>query len=118
MKVFTIIPYETRFLELYKSIIEPTIRSYGFTALLAGQEVKPGKADDQIHDFIKSSDFCIADLTGSNPNVMYEIALAHSLQKPIILLTNGETNDIPFDIRQYRTIKYDRDEVGFIQLKE
>lgn len=118
MRVFAIIPYEDQFLDLYRKIIEPTIRSSGFTALLAGQEVKPGKADDQIHDFIKTSNFCIADLTGSNPNVMYEIALAHSLQKPVILITSGETKDIPFDIRQYRTIKYDLNEAGYVQLKE
>jgi len=55
---------------------------------------------------IQQSRLCIADLTGRNPNVLYELGIAQTLGKPCILLTQ-DINDVPFDIRQYRVIQYD-----------
>jgi len=46
----------------------------------------------------------LADLTGKNPNVFYELGLAHALAKPVILI--AETlDDIPFDLRALRVIQ-------------
>ena len=48
----------------------------------------------------------IADCTGRNPNVFYEIGLAHAAGKPVILITQN-SEDVPFDIRHLRYIQYD-----------
>jgi len=48
----------------------------------------------------------IADCTGRNPNVFYEIGLAHASGKPVILITQN-SDDVPFDIRHLRYIQYD-----------
>ena len=54
---------------------------------------------------IIEADFVIADLTARNPNVFYELEIAHSVGKPVILLAQ-DTADVPFDIRDNRVITY------------
>jgi len=65
-----------------------------------------GRITDDLARAIESAKICIADLSGMNPNVMWEIGFAMSREKPIILLAQ-ETKDLPFDIRHYRVICYD-----------
>ncbi len=60
----------------------------------------------QIIQHIDESDVCVADLTGSNANVFYELAIAHSLDKPVILVTQDDVSDLPFDIASYRVYQY------------
>jgi len=61
---------------------------------------------EHIRELIRQSRVCIADLSESNPNVMYEIALAHSESRPVVLITQGEPEAIPFDVRHLRVIRY------------
>jgi hypothetical protein len=58
-----------------------------------------------ILEGIVQSDLVIADLTGANPNVYYELGIAHSLNKKAILLTQ-EIDELPFDLRSYRVVGY------------
>lgn len=62
-----------------------------------------------IWDGIKKAKILIAELTGRNPNVMYELGLAHAIEKPVILLTQ-DINDVPFDLRSLRCIVYNTKE--------
>ena len=48
----------------------------------------------------------IAELTSRNPNVFYELGLAHALQKPVVLVSSNE-DDVPFDLQHIRVIYYD-----------
>ena len=59
----------------------------------------------------------IADLTSRNPNVYYELGIAHTLGKRFILLAQN-IDDIPFDLRHYRCILYTDDVDGFEQLTQ
>ncbi|MEW6241061.1 MAG: hypothetical protein AB1564_09675, partial [Chloroflexota bacterium] len=54
---------------------------------------------------INHSDLIVADLTGSNPNVYYELGIAHAFGRPVILLTQS-VSDLPFDLRSYRVLQY------------
>ena len=47
-------------------------------------------------------------MTGSNPNVCYEVGYAKALNKPLILITGGRFRDIPSDLRSNRHISYDK----------
>ena len=78
----------------------------------AGYEVK--RADDILNqqnimaDIVQSiidGDLIVADLSTANPNVYYELGLAHALEKKVILLAQ-EIKEVPFDLRQYRVIRY------------
>jgi len=59
----------------------------------------------EIWSAIAQATIIIADCTGKNPNVFYEIGLAHAINKPVILITQNE-NDVPFDLRHRRYILY------------
>src|SRR5271165_3158606 len=61
---------------------------------------------------ISGSSFLIADITGANANVFFELGIAHATNKPVVLLTQDHPKDAPVDIRQFEFIQYDlgRDE--------
>jgi hypothetical protein len=71
------------------------------------------RADELFgHDIMKDiwqsiceAQYIVADVTGKNANVFYELGLCHALGKEPILVTQ-DIEDIPFDIRQFRHIKY------------
>lgn len=50
----------------------------------------------------------LADVTGKNPNVFYELGLAHAAGKPAVIVTN-DLRDVPFDLQGLRIIEYDKD---------
>ena len=58
-----------------------------------------------IIERISGSDLIIADLTGGNPNVFYELGLAHAMRKPVILATQS-IEEVPFDLKSYRLLEY------------
>ncbi|MGE5281627.1 MAG: hypothetical protein ACM3N0_04760 [Chloroflexota bacterium] len=53
-----------------------------------------------------SSELVIADLTGRNPNVFYELAVRHVTRKPLVQIIRAE-EDIPFDVQGMRTVKFE-----------
>jgi len=65
-----------------------------------------GKITEDLITEIISSNLCIADLTGNNPNVMWEVGYAHVLKKPIVIIRQG-IGRLPFDVRDVRIIRYD-----------
>lgn len=67
----------------------------------------PGRISIQVLEAIRESDMIVADLTGSNPNVMYELGYAHALNKTVVLL-NQAIHQSPFDVKDFRQITYDR----------
>lgn len=79
---------------------------------------KAGSITNEIINNIYEADLVIANLTYLNPNVMYEVALRHAVAKPIIHIVCGDiTKDLPFDIKDYRTIFYKDDIMGTRELK-
>ena len=81
--------------------------SAGFRCEVTGDLATPGNILDQVWQGIRGSDAVIADITGTNPNVFYEIGLAHALGKEVILMS--QEAGAPFDIRSSRRIHYDLD---------
>lgn len=61
----------------------------------------------KIADQISSASFLIADITGSNANVFFELGIAHATSKPVIFLTQDAPKDAPVDIRQFEFIQHD-----------
>ena len=71
----------------------------------------PGRITDQITAAIDRADVVIADLTGNNPNVMFEVGYAVALNRPLILL-NQTVQGSPFDIQDWRQITYSVDDLA------
>lgn len=61
---------------------------------------------DQVWQGINAAKVLVAELTSRNPNVFYELGLAHALKKPVVLISAKE-EDVPFDLQHIRVIYYD-----------
>jgi hypothetical protein len=61
----------------------------------------------KISDQISEASFIIADITGENANVFFELGIAHERNKPVILISQGNPKDAPVDIRPFESIQYD-----------
>jgi len=59
-----------------------------------------------IWEAINSSRVIIAEMTDRNPNVFYELGIAHTLGKPVIMITQS-IDDVPFDLKHLRCIEYE-----------
>jgi hypothetical protein len=90
----------------YKAIYEPAIQKAGFKPVRADDDMfSTGKIIEQVWSGIHSAKVLVAELTGRNPNVFYELGLAHALQKPVVLVSSNE-GDVPFDVQHIRVIYY------------
>lgn len=70
-----------------------------------------------VVSLIDKSKVVICDCTGRNPNVFYEIGIAHTLGREVILITQAEA-DIPFDLRHLRFVKYLNNNEGRVELRD
>jgi hypothetical protein len=104
---FVMMPFAEPLGSYYASIYEPAIKKAGLTAKRADDDIYgTGKIIDQIWAGINTARVLVAELTNRNPNVLYELGLAHALTKPVVLVSSNE-NDVPFDVKHVRVIYYD-----------
>jgi len=104
---FVLMPFAPEFKNQWELAFIPAIESVN---------LRPFRGDEEalgtnmiIKDITKSiydARIIVADLTGRNPNVMYELGLAHAAKKPVIMLVQNH-EDIPFDVMHIRYLKYD-----------
>ncbi len=78
----------------------------GLTAVRADQIAEPGQITLQVIDHVLGARAAVADLTGLNPNVFYELAVRHTARLPVALIVE-KGSPLPFDIAPMRTIFFD-----------
>jgi hypothetical protein len=91
---------------VFEFILVPILEPKGFDVIRADHMNSPGSITAQVIEAVINSDLVVADLTGHNPNVFYELALRHAVLKPYIQLADQKSLP-PFDIRDERTIVFD-----------
>jgi hypothetical protein len=131
MKCFVIMPFgnpqidteQARKLDLiYSQWIKPTveaIKDNNAQCLMchrADKELRPEEIITHIIENLISSDIVIADLSGRNPNVFYELGVRHAVNNNTILIADS-FEDIPFDLRGLRTIIYSYEPEHMLRLK-
>jgi len=105
---FVMMPFAAPLGQYYASIYEPAIKKAGLKPVRADAEIfGTGKIIDQVWAGINGAKVLVAELTKRNPNVFYELGLAHALQKPVVLVSSNE-EDVPFDLKHIRVIYYDQ----------
>lgn len=104
-RAFVIMPFAEGFDEVYNLFIADTLASAGYGVLRADDIRAQQNILKDILLGIANAHLVVADLTDSNPNVYYELGIAHALRRPVILLTQ-RLEDLPFDLRSYRVISY------------
>lgn len=104
---YVLMPFAKEYDDIF-AIIENAGRENGFIVMRADKKRDIGLITNSIVIDILCSDLIIADISGFNPNVMYEMGLAHTLNKPTILLSQelGRNEKLPFDISHMVTIPY------------
>lgn len=104
---FIMMPFAEPYGSYYDKIYKVAVEKAGLKAIRADDEIfGTGKIIDQIWFGINNAKVLIAELTTRNPNVFYELGLAHALKKPVVLVSENE-KDVPFDLNHIRVVYYD-----------
>lgn len=103
---FVMMPFGGWFDTYYKDIYVPAVKDAGFEPIRGDEIFTTGSVMEQIWEEVEKASVLLADLTGKNANVFYELGLAHAAIKPVILTANS-IDDVPFDLRHLRVITYD-----------
>lgn len=105
-KVFIAMPFkEEKYNEIYRKHIKTQLDKQYLKAVRVDEEHYSGDVMEFVWREINESAFVIADISTTNPNVLYEIGVAHTLGKHVIILTDG-TEEVPFDLKKNRYIEY------------
>jgi nucleoside 2-deoxyribosyltransferase len=75
-----------------------------------------GQILEQIWGQLRRAETVVADLTHSNPNVYYEVGLAHALGKQIIFITQ-DRDQLPFDVSTSRCVRYDKTDTDYLRVE-
>ena len=102
---FVLMPFDPKFDDLYKFGIKEPAGQLGILAERVDEQIYSEGILERIYRQIELADIVIADMSGQNPNVFYEVGYAHAKGKLCILLTSAAT-DIPFDLKHRRHIVY------------
>lgn len=115
-KVFVLMPFKDEFFEAYEMLKEHFYDDFEFSH--AGDEDNQQNILADIISSIYSAEIVLADLTYLNPNVMYELGIAHTFNKKTIIITKDNLSTLPFDLKLYRTKDYSTHFKKFYELIE
>lgn len=109
---FVMMPFSEPIGGYYDDLYKPAIERAKLKADRADSDIYgTGQIVGQIWKGISSARVLLAELTGRNANVLYELGLAHALHKPVVLIcSKANEEDVPFDLRHVRVVYYDKDD--------
>jgi hypothetical protein len=102
-------------IQVMAEVIEPACEAVGLQPVRADGLSRAGEITDQVFRRLRDDDVVIADLTGANANVMYELGLRHTRNKLTVQV--GEYGRLPFDINVIRTVMFSRSPHGLISAR-
>jgi len=103
-------------IQVFEEVVAPACTAFGLEAVRADMITRSGEIPEQIFRQLRDSPVVIADLTGANPNVMYELGLRHTTGKVTVQI--GERGRLPFDVASIRTIMFKRTGAGLVQARK
>lgn len=114
---FVLMPFVENWSDrIWKKQIKRIIETFGMTCKRSDDFYGPNVMADIVQGIVESR-IVIAEITGRNPNVFYELGASHSLRKDVIILTQN-VSDIPFDIKGHRCIIYEDNADGYEVLEK
>lgn len=110
-RCFVLMPFADQYREVYEEVYKPVCDQSGMDCWRVDEISRPGSITRDIVEGILDADIVIADLTSKNPNVFYELGIAHSVGNKTIM-TAQSMADVPFDIANYRVLVYEQSIAG------
>lgn len=108
-KCFVIMPFLPELHYFYLYLQQHIQQRYTIQCERGDTKVLTEPLSDKIDDYIKNADVIIADCSGRNPNVFYELGIAHAHDRKVILITKDAVQEAPIDIRHFEFIHYELD---------
>ena len=103
---FVLSPFTDHFDAVYADHIKPVVERCGLSCLRADDIYGNQPIIEDIWRYTNEARIVVAELTGRNPNVLYETGIAHTVGKDVILVTQS-LEDVPFDLRHIRCVVYE-----------
>jgi hypothetical protein len=103
--VFVLMPFKAKLEAIYSKHIKKMAQELGLSILRADEIYSPKPFMEKVWDGICSAQIVLADCTEKNPNVFYEIGMAHTVGKKVVFITRSD-KDIPSDIKHFDHIHY------------
>ena len=97
---------------VYEQILAPAAQAAGMEVIRADQEQVGGTIHKPMYERLMLSDFGLADVTGANPNVYYELGIRHALRPRSTVMVFAEGTNLPFDVASQRGTPYHMDDAG------
>lgn len=117
-KAFILMPFKEPYEAYYTEIFKPALKAAAYSVSRADDVFTPRPIMLDIQRSILGANLILCEMSERNPNVFYELGLAHAIGKPVILVSRKE-EDIPFDLRHIRVIIYDCSRPGWdVKLKD
>ncbi|MCH7887402.1 MAG: hypothetical protein IIA58_05520 [Candidatus Marinimicrobia bacterium] len=107
--IFVIMPFKEEEFDqtTYYDFINPIVKKeLSIECPRVDDDLIPERIDNKIFTYIKKAKFLIAELTTNNANVIYELAMAHMLNKRVIILTQNDPPKLPFDFDKFPATIY------------
>ena len=98
-------PFAEKFKPVFDNHIRAVCDKLGYSVQRADDIFRPGNIMDDIWSMIYNAKKVIVECTSRNPNVFYELGISDTIGKDVIIITQNK-DDIPFDLRHRRYIKY------------
>jgi len=118
--IFVLMPFQETLDKVYKSTVKPAVEDDLKLVCRRADEIKGNNPImNDIWKSICEARIVIADLTGFNPNVMYELGIAHTLGKPSLLMYQDKDTSakFPFDLAHIRRVNYEDSAAGGVRLR-
>lgn len=105
-------PFGGQFDGIYRTILKPAIEAAGYEPVRGDDVHRLGAVIDDVFHQIRSAAVLVADVSGRNANVNYELGAAHVLGKPVVII-GQEIDDVPFDFAHQRIFPYNTQSQGW-----
>lgn len=115
--IFVLMPFRQDMLPVYSDLIVPLTKSLNLVAKRGDNFFSEYSIVKDIWGAIYGAKLIIADCSGRNPNVFYELGIAHTLGKKVIMITQAH-EDIPFDLKHLRYLHYEFTFQGMRRLEQ
>ena len=120
MKAFVIMPFDNKIADaVFEHSTKKICEEFDLDAERADEIITPNPIIDDIINALEEASVIIADISGKNPNVFYELGMSHILkQNQTLIITQEEYEQVPFDVQHFRIIRYENTIAGKVEYEK